>query len=150
MGHYVYKYVYDDEIIYIGKNNTKLETRINQHKLEDKFKPYLDSDIYYIELANETMSDVVESELIRRYRPRLNGAKMSEWCGLDFQEPECKLFIPSKEENHKKQNDFKNISKKNMKRMKERMKLCNLMANYYCEFMLKILINSKRRIRIMK
>lgn len=39
MGHYVYKYVYNNEIIYIGKNDTDLESRIYQHKLEDKFKP---------------------------------------------------------------------------------------------------------------
>jgi hypothetical protein len=32
MGHYVYKYVYNNEIIYIGKNDTDLENRIYQHK----------------------------------------------------------------------------------------------------------------------
>ena len=90
MGHYVYKYVYDGEIVYIGKNDTDLETRINQHKLEEKFRPYLKADIYYIELANAIMSDVVESELIRRYKPKLNVAKMCDWSGLEFTEPEWK------------------------------------------------------------
>lgn len=103
MGHYVYKYVYNGEIIYIGKNDTILENRINQHKLEDKFKPFLKADIYYIELANSIMSDVVESELIRRYKPKLNVAKMSDWSGLEFVEPEWKLFIPNQQiQNNKK------------------------------------------------
>lgn len=61
--------------------------------MEEKFKPYLKSDIYYIELANSIMSDVVESELIRRYKPKLNVAKMSDWSGLEFTEPKWKKFI---------------------------------------------------------
>ena len=88
MSHYVYKYVNNGEIIYIGKCDSKLIQRINQHKAEDKFKPYLDTcKIYYAVLANATMSDVVESELINKYKPRLNIAKMSEWAGLGFEEP---------------------------------------------------------------
>ena len=31
MGHYVYKYVLHQEVIYIGKNNTDLVSRLNQH-----------------------------------------------------------------------------------------------------------------------
>lgn len=57
MSHYVYKYVNNGEIIYIGKCDSKLIQRINQHKAEDKFKPYLDTcKIYYAVLANATMS----------------------------------------------------------------------------------------------
>lgn len=93
MGHYVYKYVYNGEIVYIGKNDTDLKTRIKQHEREEKFQPYLKSDIYYIEVANKIMSDVVESELIRRYKPKLNVAKMSDWSGLEFTEPEWEKFI---------------------------------------------------------
>ena len=48
MGHFVYKYVYDGEIVYIGKNDTDLKTRIKQHEREEKFQPYLKSDIYII------------------------------------------------------------------------------------------------------
>ena len=31
MGHYVYKYVHNDEIIYIGKCDKDLEKQISQH-----------------------------------------------------------------------------------------------------------------------
>ena len=56
MASYVYKYVYKDEIVYIGKNDTDLVTRIKQHQQETKFQPYLLSDIYYIELSNKAES----------------------------------------------------------------------------------------------
>lgn len=40
MSHYVYKYVHEGEIIYIGKCDAILKNRIYQHRLEDKFKPF--------------------------------------------------------------------------------------------------------------
>lgn len=109
-----------------------LETRIKQHSKEDKFQPYLNSTIYYIELANKTMSDIVESELIRRYKPKLNVAKMSEWSGLEFKEPEWKIFIPSKKEKFNHINE----SGRNIIRNKQRINICKLMSEYYCQFML--------------
>lgn len=84
MGHYVYKYVKDGEIIYIGKSDTDLHSRIKAHLYEEKFQPYLDADVYYCVLANATMSDVVESALINEYKPKLNVAKKSQWSGLDL------------------------------------------------------------------
>ena len=39
------------------------------------------------------MADVVESELIRRYKPKYNKSKTSEWGGLLFVEPK---WIPYK------------------------------------------------------
>lgn len=94
MGHYVYKYVCNNEIIYIGKNDTDLYSRLRQHGKcgdnipEEGWDEINNSDIFYCELPNVTMSDVVESELIRRYKPKWNKAKMSEWCGIGFAEPE--------------------------------------------------------------
>lgn len=98
MGHYVYKYVLDNEIIYIGKNDTNLCGRLSAHgKAGDNIpKEGWDdinkSTIYYVELANSIMSDVFESEMIRRYKPKYNKAKMSDWDGLPFEEPEWKLY----------------------------------------------------------
>lgn len=140
MGHYVYKYVYDGEIVYIGKNDTILENRINQHRCEEKFKPYLNSDIYYIEVANATMADVVESELIRKYKPKLNIAKMSDWCGLEFTEPEWKLFIPNKQSNKTSRTNKRKIPEK---QRDKRMKLCRLMSQYYCSYMMENIFNMK-------
>ena len=134
VGHYVYKYVYNNEIIYIGKNDTDLETRINQHKLEEKFIPYLKSDICYIELANSIMSDVVESELIRRYKPKLNVAKMSDWSGLDFVEPEWKVFNYTKKK--KSNRTAKHAQTKISNKKKTRIMICKLMSQYYCSYIL--------------
>ena len=98
MGHYVYKYVLGDEIIYIGKNDTDLVSKINSHdsnignRNEDVYSDFVNSKVYYIEVANSIMSDVVESEMIRRYKPRYNIAKMSDWDGLPFEEPEWKEY----------------------------------------------------------
>lgn len=143
MGHYVYKYVYNNEIIYIGKNDTDLENRIYQHKLEDKFKPYLQScKIYYIELANRIMSDVIESELIRRYKPKLNVAKMSDWDGLEFKEPNWKLFnpCPKTTERKKSQQNRKNTISTKKQKLLEKYKL---MAEYYCPKILENISKAK-------
>lgn len=135
MGHYVYKYVHDDEIIYIGKNDTTLAARVEQHNREEKFIPYLNSKIYYIELANSIMSDVVESELIRRYKPKLNVAKTSDWSGLDFPEPDWKLFVPLKcQEKSKNKKDQPHISKKDLMTYK-------FMSSYYCPMLLRNINN---------
>lgn len=88
MGHFVYKYVYDYEIIYIGKNDTDLKTRIDQHKREDKFKPYLDQcDIWYFEVANSVECKCYESLLINKYKPKLNVLEKHEGLSIEFEEP---------------------------------------------------------------
>lgn len=95
---FVYKYVLNDEIIYIGKA-TNLDARIRQHaRPGDNIPPEAWPDlrraiIYYYETPNEIMADVVESELIRRYLPKWNRAKKSEWAGLHFPEPAFKEYI---------------------------------------------------------
>lgn len=98
--HFVYKYVLDGEIIYIGKANEPLLKRLYFHgKPYDNIPIEYSSDlenskIYFCRLFNETMSDVVESELIRRYKPCLNKMKKSEWSGLGFPEPNWIEYIP--------------------------------------------------------
>lgn len=126
MAHYVYKYVVNDEIIYIGKNDTDLHSRIKQHESEPKFKPYLeDCKIYYIELANSIMSDVVESELIRKFKPLLNVAKTSEWSGLPFPSIEWKEYKKTEKKNQEKKKKEKMLSKKERKRLEEKIKYLN-------------------------
>ncbi len=103
MGHYVYKYVLNDEIIYIGKNDSDLANRIYCHGREGDNIPKSGWDeinnakVFYVELANSIMSDVFESEMIRRYKPKYNKAKTSDWSGLPFVEPEWSPFTPQKE-----------------------------------------------------
>ena len=99
MGHFVYKYVLNDEIIYIGKCDSDLDIRLSQHGhngdniMPEGWDDINNSDIYFCRLANSVMSDVVESELIRRYRPKYNRAKMNtKWDGLEFAEPSWILY----------------------------------------------------------
>lgn len=112
MGNYVYKYVYDNEIIYIGKNDTDLTSRLNRHGKpgdnipEEGWDEINNSDIFYCELANRIMSDVVESELIRRYKPKYNKAKTSEWSGLEFVEPKWEKYNKEKLSN-KRDTEYK-------------------------------------------
>lgn len=93
MGHYVYKYVLNKEIIYIGKTDAELKTRLSNHGKpgdninELAWEDINNADIYYAELANEMMTDVVESELICKYKPKYNVAKKTNWEGLNFVEP---------------------------------------------------------------
>lgn len=81
MSHYVYKYVYNDEIIYIGKTDASLTRRLKDHgksgdNIDSKYWDKINkSDIYYCYANNNIMSDVIESELIRRYKPVCNKAK---------------------------------------------------------------------------
>ena len=94
MGHYVYKYVEDNEIIYIGKNDTDLHTRISQHVSEKKFKEHPDAKIYYGELANSVESRFMEMMLINRYKPILNVVDKVEGNSfIDFTEPEWKPYV---------------------------------------------------------
>lgn len=97
---FVYKYVYKGEVIYVGKTNGPLERRLYQHgrsgdNIDSKHHEKLNnSTIYYFEAANSIMADVIESELIRRYKPKLNKAKTSDWTGLDFPELKWKRYVP--------------------------------------------------------
>ena len=96
--HYVYKFVLNDEVIYVGKSNKKTFERIFQHgKKGDNIEPsgwgkINDSDIYYCPLYNSTMADVIESALIYEFKPKYNrGKTKTEWNG--FSMPELK-WIP--------------------------------------------------------
>lgn len=96
MGHYVYKYVLDNEIIYIGKNDTNLYSRLKAHghagdNLPREAWPEINnSKVFYFQTVNKYMSDVIESEMIRRHKPKWNKAKTSLWGSLPFPEIEWK------------------------------------------------------------
>lgn len=96
--HIVYKFVYLNEIIYIGKSDVGFD-RIFSHdggpydniNAESK-EEVQNSTVYYAEMANSTMADVYESELIRRYKPKYNKAKTSDWTGIPLPEPVWTMF----------------------------------------------------------
>ena len=137
MGHYVYKYVFNGEIIYIGKCDSDLDQRLGQHgKSGDNIdKKYWDdinaSDIYYCTLANATMSDVVESELINSHKPKCNTAKMSDWDGLKLPEPNWKKYYkPEKVPFVKKEKDLTKISDKKLKALIWEAFQCKIAVDY--------------------
>lgn len=69
---YIYKYVKNEEIIYIGKTNTSLFNRINSHAKEDKFKEHKNAEIYCFQCKNRIETDIYEKYLINKYKPILN------------------------------------------------------------------------------
>ena len=71
----VYRYTLREtgEVIYIGKTDASLKQRIDAHQKEDNFAPYLGLwDIDYLELQNNTETDIIEKYLINYYKPILN------------------------------------------------------------------------------
>lgn len=91
---YVYKYVCDNEIVYIGKSDYSLMNRICSHKEEPKFRPYIKkSAIYYAEVMNPAMSTILETYLINKYKPELNiSMKYAEELGIEIPEPKWELW----------------------------------------------------------
>ena len=98
MGHYVYKYVLDGECLYIGKTNKDLAKRLRQHGVagdnisSDHWEEINKADIYFCEFADRHMTDIYETELIRRHSPKFNKAKTSDWSGIDLPEPVWNIY----------------------------------------------------------
>lgn len=108
--HGLYKYVYNGEIIYIGKSNSNIDNRIKAHKSERKFRPYLQkAEIYVCDLPNSTETDILEKILINHYKPKLNGT--DNFPGLSdsisFNEPSWRPFVPTvRQPNHANAKSF--------------------------------------------
>ncbi len=85
----VYKYVCDGEIIYIGKSDHSIESRISGHSRESKFKPFLKKcKIYYAWLPNPAFTTIFETYLINKYKPILNAAmKYDKIIPFNISEP---------------------------------------------------------------
>lgn len=87
--HYIYKYVFHDEIIYIGKVDSDLKRRVEEHAKEEKFLPYLkEAVVFCIQLANPTETTFMELYLINKYKPVLNVvAKYDGMTNIQVPEP---------------------------------------------------------------
>lgn len=90
----VYKYVCNGEIIYVGKSDRSIDTRISDHSHESKFKPFLNKcEIYYAWLPNPAFTTIFETFLINKYKPCLNYAmKYDETVPFDISEPYWRLY----------------------------------------------------------
>lgn len=92
--HAVYKYVKDGKIVYVGKTDSSLKSRVRGHAHEEKFQDYLGADIYYIRLKNPTETTVFEKILINKYRPVLNVVdNYEDTVDIDFVEPDWIKYI---------------------------------------------------------
>lgn len=71
--YYVYRYTDKalKEVVYIGKTDHSLRSRILAHKKEAAFKKF-NCDIDFVRLANSVETDSVEKLLINYYKPAIN------------------------------------------------------------------------------
>lgn len=85
MSFYIYKYTYENEIVYIGKT-INLNQRIKEHSREKKFQNEK-FDIYYFLCSNQRQMDFYEYVLINKYKPALNVMNKKEFEEFSFIEP---------------------------------------------------------------
>lgn len=91
--YYIYKYVINNEIVYIGQT-ANLENRIKQHE-NDKLKN-LQAIIYYFECNNKTAANSWEYNLINKYHPKYNIALKNENINIKIQEPKWIFYKENK------------------------------------------------------
>lgn len=97
----IYRYIdkKTKEILYVGKTDTSLENRINQHQSETKFKN-IDAEVEYIELKNNMETRFYEFYFINKWKPVLNTADKYEdelECDI-IHNFEWKLYVPEVKE----------------------------------------------------
>jgi len=90
MGYYVYKYVKNNIIEYIGIT-INLDERIRQHT-KDKLKNFT-GQIYYFECKNKTAMKSWEYVLINKYHPKYNEALKDNSININIEEPDWKLYM---------------------------------------------------------
>ena len=124
--HYIYKYVFHGEVIYIGITNN-IHGRVAQHgkegdNIDQKYWDDINnSEIFFAEMGNSQMADVYETELIRRYNPRLNKAKKSVWSGIPLPEPIWKKYCSWNEKSEVEQMRLQIAEKENKIRKLEKL-----------------------------
>jgi predicted GIY-YIG superfamily endonuclease len=97
MHYFVYKYICDGEVIYVGKTDD-IHRRVLEHAsgqgIEEKFLPYLDkSDIYFHECANEVELSALERLLINQHKPKLNVVDVQDGHSTVFLEVEWLYYL---------------------------------------------------------
>ena len=90
MKYFIYKYVENNEIIYIGQT-IHLQERISQHSRELNFVNF-NGKIFYFTCNNQTDMDAYEYFLINKYQPKYNTRFKNKIEIIDFSEPQWILF----------------------------------------------------------
>lgn len=72
--YYVYRYVENGtgRVLYVGKTNCSLRSRILAHRYEERFQNAPDFHVEYVKLSNSVETDCVEKFLINKWKPPLN------------------------------------------------------------------------------
>ena len=89
MDFFIYKYIENEEIVYIGQT-TDLIKRVQQHT-KDKLKNFHGS-IYYFKCENKTEMNSWEFFLIQKYHPKYNIVFNDSSKNIDCTEPEWYLY----------------------------------------------------------
>lgn len=70
---FIYRYIFNDETIYVGKTRRDLKLRVLEHSKEEKFLPYIKKcTIEYFDCENRQTMDIYEKYLINKMNPLLN------------------------------------------------------------------------------
>ncbi len=93
MPFYIYKYVENNEIVYIGQT-ISLYRRINEHKQNSDKLYNFQGEIYYFECNNKTEMDSYEYFLINKYHPKYNTQYNNKELSLDIKEPTWIKYNP--------------------------------------------------------
>lgn len=94
---FLYKYLKNNEVIYIGKTKRDVNKRVCEHFIKKDLPD--DADIFVYKCDTEAFMNVMEILLIDKYRPKYNkDCNPIGWekANISFNEPE---FIPLKEYN---------------------------------------------------
>lgn len=104
---YIYKYVRNDEIIYIGKTKN-LQQRHKQH-LQEAGKFLQTDKLYYFLCPTSNIMDVYETALINKYHPVLNKADNDPTIDIIIKEPDWYEYKESILKSKTQSKDFTNI-----------------------------------------
>lgn len=96
MKYFIYKYVENNEIVYIGQT-IHLQERISQHSRESNFINF-NGKIFYFTCNNRTEMDAYEYFLINKYQPKYNIQFKNKIEIIDFSEPQWVLFTQNCEQ----------------------------------------------------
>lgn len=123
--YYIYKYVIDEDIIYIGLSERDLQYRLYEHSIEEKFLPYIPTaKIYYFTVKNKTEMKIMEKLLIDKYTPILNDKdKYDETINIEFTEPKWSIYKPRKKQPSQRPKMTIDRAEKEEK-LKEKVKNC--------------------------
>lgn len=117
--YYIYKYYHDNELLYIGKTND-LWNRYKQHKNDWERYDEINRIMYTVCNTKDDM-DMMEKLLIRKYKPVLNKAELSDSTSLTitFEEPTFFIFTKEEIENRKKEDEKQKEIDNSFRRIKK-------------------------------